>query len=252
MKIVIIEDEKLTAKDLANTIKVVEPDSEIVSILYSVEDALLFFELGTDIDLIFSDIELSDGMCFDIFKKVRIQAPIIFCTAYQQYSLEAFQTLGIDYVLKPFNKVSIEKTLEKYKNLKSKFLKPAANYDLLISKIVARKPDTNKSIIAHQGDKLLPINESEIAFFYIENDSTYAYTFSQKRFLISQRLDKLEEKFDSFFRANRQYLINRKAVKDVSQYFNRKMTINLTFNYTEKIIVGKLKVTEFIKWLEMH
>lgn len=251
MKIVIIEDEKLTAKDLANTIKMIEPDAEIISILYSVEDALLYFQLNPEIDLIFSDIELSDGLSFEIFRKLNIQTPIIFCTAYQQYSLEAFQTLGIDYILKPFNKQSIEKTLEKYKNLKSKFVKPTDNYEALIHNLQNEKL-SNKSVITHQGDKIIPVNETDIAFFYIENNCTFAYTFEQKRIVINQTLDSLEEKFGRFFRANRQYLINRKAVKGASQYFKRKMSVNLTLNYPEKIIVGKLKLTDFIKWLESN
>lgn len=251
MKIVIIEDEKYTAKDLAHTIRIVEPDAEIVSILYSVEDALIYFEMNPEVDLIFSDIELGDGLSFDIFRKVEIQAPVIFCTAYQQYTLEAFQTLGIDYTLKPFSKQSIGKALQKYKVLKNKFVKPVHHPETLYShlkNVQLYKP----SVLAHQGDKIIPVNESEIALFYIENDCTYAYTFQQKKVLINQRLDKLEDKFTNFFRANRQFLVNRKAVKDASQYFNRKMVVNLSINFPEKIIIGKLKTTEFINWLESN
>lgn len=251
MKIAIIEDEKLTAKDLAQTIRIVEPDAEIVSILYSVEDALLYFEMNPEVDLIFSDIELGDGLSFDIFRKANIQVPVIFCTAYQQYTLEAFQSLGIDYTLKPFSKQSIEKTLQKYKVLKNKFVKPIDSNEALYShlKNVQLK---NPSVLAHQGDKIIPINEGKIALFYIENDCTYAYTFQQKKVVINQRMDKLENKFPNFFRANRQFLVNRKAVKEASQYFNRKMVVNLTVNFPEKIIVGKLKITEFVHWLESN
>ncbi len=252
MKIVIIEDERLTAKDLANTIKIIEPDAEIISILYSVEDAILYFKFDPHIDLIFSDIELSDGLCFDIFNKVNIKSPIIFCTAYQQYSLEAFQTMGIDYILKPFNKDAIEKTLAKYKNLKSQLLKSSENYDILISQIQHSKTNSKQSIIVNLGDKIIPISDDEIAFFYIDNNNVYAITFTMKRLLINDSLEKMEEKFNKFFRANRQYLINRKAVKDASQYFNRKIIINLTVNYPEKIIVGKQRVKDFLNWLESN
>jgi two-component system response regulator LytT len=251
MKIAIIEDEKLTAKDLAKTIKAVEPDAEILPFLYSVEDAISFFKQKPEVDLIFSDIELGDGLSFEIFQKTAIQTPIIFCTAYQQYTLEAFKTLGIDYILKPFSKSTIEKTLLKYKSLKSNFSKSATDFELLIAEIKTNlQAPANPSVIVHLGDKIIPINGTNVALFFIENESTYAYTFEQKKLLVSQKLDALEKTFSpAFFRANRQVLINRKAVKDASQFFNRKMVANITIPFHEQIIIGKLKTTEFIKWL---
>jgi len=251
MKILIIEDEKLTAKDLANTIKLIEPDAEILPFLYSVEDALDFLMQKPEIDLIFSDIELGDGLSFDIFQKIDNNVPIIFCTAYQQYTLEAFKTAGIDYILKPFNKLSVEKTLLKYKNLKEQFSQSSSNFDAVVSTIKNNLTSTNPSVIIHQGDKIIPINSQQIALFYIENDITFLHTFDNKRHAINQKLEVLEKMFSlTFFRANRQFLINRKAVKDASQYFSRKMVANLTISFSEQIIIGKLKTTEFIKWLE--
>lgn len=251
MKILIIEDEKLTAKDLANTIKTIEPDAEILPIIYSVEDALDFLQQKPEIDLIFSDIELGDGLSFDIFEKTQNNTPIIFCTAYQQYTLEAFKSAGIDYILKPFNKLSVEKTLLKYKNLKEKFSQSSTNFDAVISSIKSNLTNTNPSVIVHQGDKIIPINCQQIALFFIENDIVFAYTFESKKYVINQKLDALEKLFvPIFFRANRQFLINRTAVKDASQYFNRKMTANLTIPFAEQIIIGKLKIKEFVNWLE--
>jgi len=250
MKILIIEDEKLTAKDLANTIRVIEPDAEILPILYSVEDALDFLQQNPEIDLIFSDIELGDGLSFDIFQKTQNNTPVIFCTAYEQYTLEAFKTAGIDYILKPFNKLSVEKTLIKYKNLKEKFSQSATTLDTVISTIKNNLTKTNPSVIVHQGDKIIPINCQQIALFFIENDIVFAYTFESKKYVINQKLDALEKLYvPIFFRANRQFLINRKAVKDASQYFNRKMIAHLTIPFAEQIIVGKLKTTDFLQWL---
>ena len=251
MKILIIEDEKLTAKDLANTIKIIEPDAEILPIIYSVEDALDFLQQKPEIDLIFSDIELGDGLSFDIFQKTQNTTPIIFCTAYQQYTLEAFKTAGIDYILKPFNKLSVEKTLLKYKKLKEKFSQSSTDFNVAISSIKNNLTNTNPSVIVHQGDKIIPIKCQQIALFFIENDIVSAYTFESKKYVINQKLDALEKLFvPLFFRANRQFLINRTAVKDASQYFNRKMTANLTIPFTEQIIIGKLKAKEFVNWLE--
>jgi len=194
---------------------------------------------------------LGDGLSFDIFQKIDNNVPIIFCTAYQQYTLEAFKTAGIDYILKPFNKLSVEKTLLKYKNLKEQFSQSSSNFDAVVSTIKNNLTSTNPSVIIHQGDKIIPINSQQIALFYIENDITFLHTFDNKRHAINQKLEVLEKMFSlTFFRANRQFLINRKAVKDASQYFSRKMVANLTISFSEQIIIGKLKTTEFIKWLE--
>jgi two-component system, LytTR family, response regulator LytT len=250
MTIVIIEDEKLTAKDLAKTLKGIEPDIEILAMLHSVEEALDFFKTKPNVDLIFSDIELGDGLSFDIFNQAKITTPIIFCTAYNQYALDAFKTTGIDYVLKPFSKQSIEKTLIKFQNLKEKISPPKEDYTDLLNLLKLKITPKTASVLIHQGDKIIPLNSKDIALFYIENDCTYAYTFDQKKHFVSQKLEALEMTFAVvFFRANRQFLVNRKAIKDVSHYFNRKMVANLTLPFSEQIIVGKLKTTEFMQWL---
>lgn len=250
MKIAIIEDEKITAKDLANTIKVIEPDAEIVAILGSVEDAILFFGQNPDLDLIFSDIELGDGLCFDIFEQVENHTPIIFCTAYEKYSLDAFRNAGIDYILKPFNKLSIERTLLKYKSLKAKLSKSRSDLDGLLSELKGRLFNSTPSIIVHQADKIIPISGNDIALFYIDSLNTIAYTFNHSKYIVPQKMEALESLFAPyFFRANRQHLVNRKAIKDASQYFNRKLIINLTIAFSEQIVVGKLKTAEFLKWL---
>ncbi len=251
MKIAIIEDEKLTAKDLAKTIKGIEPDIEIVALLHSVEEAINFFKTNPALDLIFSDIELGDGLSFEIFEKVNNRTPIIFCTAFNAYALEAFKTVGIDYLLKPFSKSTVERALEKYYSLKEEM---APQQDALSNVISLLKnqlyPTKMPSVIMQQGDKIIPLEGEKIALFYVEDNVVFAYTFDQKRHLLSQKLDVLEKTFyPVFFRANRQFLINRKAIKDASHYFNRKIVINLSLPFHEQIMVGKLKVTAFLDWL---
>lgn len=251
MRILIIEDEKLTANDLAKSIVNIEPDAEIVAMLHSVEDALKFLKQQSGVDLIFSDIQLGDGLSFEIFEKTNNQIPIIFCTAYDEYTLEAFKTIGIDYLLKPFSKQSITKALEKYSLLKEKFGNTQSDFSNLI-KSFKQQLVVNKlpSVIIQKGDKIIPIEADKIAFFYIENDYVFAYTFDQKSHILSQKLDGLEQSFSpNFFRANRQFLINRNAVKDAAHYFNRKIVINLKVPFKEQIVVGKLKVTAFMDWL---
>jgi DNA-binding LytR/AlgR family response regulator len=251
MKIVIVEDEKPIAKDLAQTISAVEPDAEIAKILYSVEEAITYFNTNTSFDLIFSDIELGDGLSFEIYKAVGNQAPIIFCTAFNEYALEAFKTAGIEYLLKPFSKATVAKALEKYQNLKNTFAKPSPDFTDLFKVLSKGLLHKSQSVIIYQGDKIIPLEGNHVAMFFVENENTYAYTFDQKKFLVNEKMETLEMTFSPlFFRANRQFLINRKAIKDAANAFNRKISVNLTVPFKEPIQVGKLKVTEFLEWLK--
>ncbi len=253
MKVVIIEDEKLTAKDLQRTLLQVDSDIEILALLHSVEEATSFFKNKPSIDLIFSDIELGDGLSFDIFNKVQINIPIIFCTAYNQYALDAFKTHGIDYVLKPFDTNAIEKALQKYHTLKASFETPTNDLATLLQSFKQSIVPQAQSILVHQGEKIIPLNASDIALFFIENDYCFAFTFLGKKYLLSQNMEQLEKTFSpAFFRANRQFIINRKAVKDASQYFNRKLLVNLSIPFNEQIVIGKLKVSSFTQWLSNY
>lgn len=248
MKILIIEDEKYTAKDLSHTIKVVDPDVEILPFIHSVEDALAYLEQSPDIDLIFSDIDLGDGLSFEIFDKVSINCPIIFCTAYEQYTLQALQNFGIDYILKPFQKIHIEKALLKYKGFRDRFLQRNTHFSELKT---ALSPSDKQiqTLLVHQSDRIIPVAIEELAFIYTENNLVFAFTFTEKKYVLSEKLEVLEQNLPRFFRANRQYLINRNAIKDVSQYFNRKVKINLKVSYADEIIVSRLKVQDFLNWL---
>lgn len=251
MKIVIIEDEHLTAKDLAKTIKALDSDFEILSMISSVEEGIDYFTEPHEVDLIFSDIELGDGLSFKIFEKVNNQIPVIFCTAYNQYALDAFNSSGIDYILKPFDKNSINKAISKFIKLKERLVQTKIDYSDII-KLLENQIQTPKagSVIIHQADKIIPLEVSKVALFYTENTYTFALTFDGKEHLLSENLETLERSFTgSFFRANRQFLVNRKAVKDASHFFNRKIVLNLTIAFKEQIIVGKLKTTAFVKWL---
>ena len=250
LRVIIIEDEKYTAKDLADTLMKVDNDIEIVATLVSVEQAVNFFKKETEFDLIFSDIQLPDGLSFDVFKSVKVKVPVIFCTAFDKYALEAFDTNGIDYLLKPFNKASVSKALDKYMALKLNFKAPETNLDKLINKLEQQISRQSNSVIVYQGDKIVPVETNQIALFYLEDDYAFALTFDSKKHILTQSLEELENLCgNTFFRANRQYLVNRKAIKDASRYLNRKILINLNVNYPEQILVGKLKITSFLQWL---
>ena len=251
MKIVIIEDEVLVAKDLVRTICQINPQVEIKSFIETVEDGIDFFRNNQDIDLIFSDIQLGDGLSFEIFDKSKNQIPVIFCTAFNQYAIDAFNTIGIDYILKPITKSSVEKALSKYETIKNNFNTLSQPLDKLLDTFKTQLlPSKIPSVIIHQGDRIIPLDGDRIALFFIENGIVFAYTFDQKKIMVNKKLEALEDQYRLFFfRANRQILINRKAVKEATQYFHRKIMVKLTLPFPSDIIVGKEKVTEFLDWL---
>lgn len=254
MKVVIIEDEKPTARDLAATIQQIDPGIEVLAMIGSIEEAIPFLQAHRDIDLIFSDIQLSDGLSFTIFENTNNDIPVVFCTAYLQYAIEAFNSAGINYILKPFSEIEVRKALLKYQNLKQKFSPPDIDYTTVVGLLKTRlQPDKIPSVLIHAGDRIIPVDGATVAFFYIVDTAVVAHTFDGKEHVVSQQLDKLESIFEPFFfRANRQFLINRKAVKDATVYFNRKLLVNLTIPFKEQIQVGKVKVTSFLDWLSQQ
>jgi len=251
MKIVIIEDEQLIAVDLAETIQKVEPDVQIISILKSVSDAIGFFKSTAKMpDLVFSDIQLGDGLSFEIFNSIECSFPVIFCTAYNEYALNAFRTNGIDYILKPFSEKTISDAFVKYRTLKKTFSKNDLQFDNILKLFDMQKNQVLGSLLVYHKDKIFPVRLDNIAIFYIENESTYLITFDNTKHSISKTLEELDKiTSTSFYRVNRQNLINRKAIREVSQYFARKLSISLTIPFAEKILIRKEKMTDFLNWL---
>ncbi|MGV8134022.1 MAG: LytR/AlgR family response regulator transcription factor [Mangrovibacterium sp.] len=253
MRIVIIEDEELTANDLSETIRKVEPSAQIVAVLKSVREAVEFFSKDEcSPDLIFSDIQLGDGLSFEIFKRTACTAPVIFCTAYDEYALEAFKTNSINYLLKPFSQKTVSDALEKYKALQNSFLKSGLNYEMILGLFGNDKNRKPGSLLVYHKDKIFPVKLDQIAVFYIENEITCMLTLASTIHPVNKTLEELEQlTTDQFFRANRQILINRKAIREVSQYFGRKLSVSLVIPFNQKIIVSKEKSTDFLKWLSL-
>lgn len=254
MKIVIIEDEELTATDLAETIQKVEPGVQIISIIKSVSEAIEFFKNTTNIpDLVFSDIQLGDGLSFEIFNKIECSFPVIFCTAYDEYAINAFRANGIDYIMKPFSEKTISVAFAKYRVLKKTFSKNDMQFDNILKLFEIQKNQQQGSVLIYHKDKIFPVKLDNIAIFYIENETTYLITCDNTKHCISKTLEELEKiTSTSFYRVNRQNLINRKAIREASQYFARRLSINLTIPFTEKILVRKEKITDFLNWLSAN
>ncbi|HJT74465.1 MAG TPA: LytTR family DNA-binding domain-containing protein [Chitinophaga sp.] len=250
MKIVIIEDEKVTARDLAQTITQLYPEAEIEAILGTVKESVSYFRDGANADLIFSDIQLGDGLSFEIFSKVEITVPVIFCTAFDEYALNAFKANGIDYILKPFTSATVGAAVKKYLSFKEKFADNRPKYESLEQIFVSRKSLDPGSILVFYKDRILPVAISQIAFFYLNKGLVQLTTFDLKSYTVNKNMEELSKITGPlFFRTSRQFLVNRKAVQDASSYLSRKLSVNLTVPTKETVTISKEKVSQFLEWL---
>ncbi|MPS65706.1 MAG: DNA-binding response regulator [Chryseobacterium sp.] len=249
MNVLLVEDENYTAQMLQDVIES-DKDFIVVKTLDSIVDTVACLaKYSQNIDLIFLDIHLSDGHSFEIFRHIDISIPIIFCTAYDEYALQAIKNNGIDYIMKPFEDQEILASLQKFKQLASRF-KKKLNFEIPgeISKVSAYQG----SFLAQQKDKTIVVFAENIAMFAIEQDVVYLYTFDRKRYPVFKNMEYIESISDPriFFRINRQMLINRNAVITIQPYFNRKVILELKVNPEENAIVSRLKVSLFKEWLE--
>ncbi len=251
MKILIIEDEPQTAIDMAQTLKKVEPSIEVLDILDSVSSSVNYLTTNVMPELIYMDIQLADGLSFDIFRQVKITCPVIFCTAYDEYAINAFKLNGVDFILKPFDINSVRKSIEKINLLKTHFQKESQYTDLVTNFLSTLKPATKSCFLVNHKGKMIPIATSDIAYFFITDKLNFIFTFDGQKYLVDHSLEELERMVDSqqFYRVNRQYLLNFASIKEVEPYFNRKLVVKLSVKCTEQILVGKLKITDFKTWL---
>jgi len=249
MRVVIIEDEVLTAEDLKESIQQLDNTVEVVAVLQSVREAVAYFQRNDMPDLIFSDIQLGDGESFDIYRTVEVTAPVIFCTAYDEYALQAFKTNGIEYILKPFTNASIADAIRKYNNLRRQFTGIATSANTIAETVQQHTPKP-AAILVHYKDKIVPVRLENIVLFYIEKEVLYLMTFDRQHYYLKKSLEEAEQLCGSnFFRVNRQFLVNRKAIKDASHYVSRKLSVNLSVPFREVITISKEKAPQFLAWL---
>lgn len=236
----------MAAKTLKKLLGEVSPDTEIVGVLESIEDSVDWISQHPMPDLIFMDIHLADGSSFTIFDRVTVTCPVIFTTAYDEYALKAFEVNSIDYLLKPISKEALERAVAKYHNLGRGLEQQLET----LLKHLGAKPKFKSCFLLPERDKLVPLPTSDIAYAYIDTKTVKLVTFDDKTFYMNQTLDDILAQLDPqmFFRANRQFLISRNAVKDVSVWFGNKLAINLTVETPEKVIVSKARVAEFKAW----
>ena len=251
MKVVIIEDEKPAARRLSRLLE--EFEVQVTTMLHSVEEAIDWFTAHPHPDLIFLDIQLSDGLSFEIFDVVDVKSAIIFTTAYDEYALQAFKLNSIDYLLKPIDDEELENAVRKYQNLKPVKQEVTLNFEdikkLLVNPV---EREFKKRFTVKVGQHLKIINAEDIECFYSENKGTYAATSEGRNYLLDTTLENLELELapQLFFRVSRKFYININHIKDIISHTNSRLQIKLNRFCEQEIIVSRERVRDFKLWLE--
>ncbi|WP_149303420.1 LytR/AlgR family response regulator transcription factor [Pareuzebyella sediminis] len=251
MTTIIIEDEKPAARRLSRLLKDLE--IEVSTMLHSVEEAIVWFEKNKHPDLIFLDIQLSDGLSFEIFEAVEINSAIIFTTAYDEYALKAFKLNSIDYLLKPIDDEELAMAVKKYLSTDRRPKKLALDFEdikrLLVNPL---EREYKKRFTARVGQHLKIINADEVECFYSENKGTYLATSEGRNYLLDTTLENLESELEpkSFFRVSRKFYVNIDHIKDIVSYTNSRLKVKLNRYQDQEIIVSRERVRDFKLWLE--
>jgi len=248
MRAIIVEDEMLAARNLQAILNELG-NVQVIAVLDSITETVEWFSCNPQPDLMFLDIHLADGSAFEIFDRTEIRCPVIFTTAYDEYALKAFKVNSIDYLLKPIDMVAVQRALKKLQGLTvTDKMQDAVNQ--LMASFRATSTWKTHFLVQAKGDKLIPVQAIDIAFFYIDNGMVKAVTFDEKSFRFEHTLDELAEMLDPniFFRANRQFIISRKAIKDIDLWFNNRLSVNLKIPVPEKILISKARISEFKNW----
>lgn len=249
MKILIIEDERQAANRLIRLIGEHFELAEIIQDIDSVKKAINWFSENSAPDLIFCDIQLADGISFEIFEKVKLSTPIIFTTAFDQYAIKAFQVNAIDYLLKPIDPKELERAVAKFK---AHQLKPNLDFEA-IKEMLSPKATTFKSrFLVRFGEKIQSISTEEVAFFFSTERVTFIQTKEGKKFVLDQTLEQIENQIDPnlFFRLNRKYLCSFPSISDIFTYSNSRLKVKLSECSDEDIIVSREKTADFKTWLD--
>lgn len=254
MKLLIIEDEYPAAERLEKLLHKLNEPIEVQAILDSVESAVNWLQQKPAPDIILSDIQLSDGLSFEIFEKVLVKSPIIFTTSYDEYAIKAFKVKSIDYLLKPIKLEELESAVEKYKLLKSEFsiTDNAHKIEQLLDNLKHTGKQHKKRFLVKKGEQLIPISDEQIAYFYTENELVYLFTPENKKYVIDYTLEQLDSLLDpsQFFRINRQFILHLNAIQEIHTYFNSRFKLRIAPTPPDEVIVSKGKAKGFKEWLE--
>ena len=252
-KILIVEDEKPAAGWLLELIRKFDPQTSILAVIDSVSSATEWFGRNPSPDLVFMDIQLADGLSFEIFEQVKVPCPVIFTTAYEEYAVKAFKVNSVDYLLKPIAYDELEAAFKKFgKQVKKEEAQPLTIELLNKVKEMLRKQYKTRFVIK-VGEHLKSIPVEDIQFFYSLEKATYLCTSDFKNYIVDYSLDRISEMVDEqrFFRINRKYILSNQSIADIVFYSNSRLKIKLKKHGEESIIVSRDKVASFKEWLDL-
>ena len=246
----IIEDEQLAAFRLEKLLKSLNPEIEVISVIDTVESAIKWFESHPHPDLIMLDIQLGDGLSFDIFKKIKIESYVIFTTAYDEYAIKAFELNSVDYLLKPVSEARLEQSIAKYKKLSSSGQN--VNLQKLLATIENRNDKYKKRFVVAISGKIKIVQTGDVAFFYSKEKSTFLCTAGKRHYPIVFSLDLLETILDPevFFRVNRQYIVQYKNIEKIDILSKSRLKISTVPLSDDEILISATRTSDFRKWLE--
>lgn len=251
MKVIIIEDEPMAQQELIRLLDRSRLKPEVVAILDSVEESIKWIKNHDDYELIFMDIQLSDGMSFEILDEVVIDKPVIFTTAYDQYLLDAFRLNSIDYLLKPVHEEELDNALFKFERMKAHFL--AEKYDTLYEMLENNTHRKYKSrFLIRIGERYVRIPKEDIAYFFADGNLVILVTRDNKKYPVEYTLDQLIRQVDpdEFFRLNRTFMSHVDAIREVHKYFNSRLSVKLQPEAGENVIVSRARAKLLIDWLD--
>jgi len=254
MKVVIIEDEAPAFRRLQKILEEIDPEIDIIEVIDSVEESVKWFNNHNQPDLIFMDIQLSDGLSFEIFDQVKIIKPVVFTTAFDEYMLRAFKVNSIDYLLKPIKKEDLDRSLAKYKDFKTTFTESSGDISSLIGQIRLDDKKYKSRFLVKKGEQLVSIPANDVSIFYTHNGVVHLKTNADKVYILDFTLDELGQQLDpeSFFRANRQFIISLEGIKTIHKWYKGKLLVETHVPTEEQITISTEKATQFKSWLGDH
>ncbi|MCG8582355.1 MAG: LytTR family DNA-binding domain-containing protein [Bacteroidales bacterium] len=252
MRLLIIEDEHLAAKRLVQMVLQLQPNAEICAICDSVEQAVEWIKNNPQPDLAFFDIQLGDGISFDIFKQCQVNFPIIFTTAYDQYAVQAFKVNSLDYLLKPIDEKELRQAIDKFLNQNRTDLS-GINQAIEQARELLQKQNYKSRFLIKVGEHLRMIDTNDISFFYSEDKSTFIRTENGNSYALDLSLDQYEIQLNptDFYRISRKYIIKLSAISDIISYSNSRLKLKLSgMDNSDEMIVSRERVKSFKSWLE--
>lgn len=252
MRILIVEDEPQAADRLALLLTQALPQAEVVARLDTVKRSVAWLQSPAAADLIFMDIQLADGLSFEIFEHVAVKSPVIFTTAYNEYALKAFKVNSIDYLLKPVDNDELKAALTKWQTLTAQPAVPAKMMESIASAMQMLTKKYKERFVVKVGEHLRTLEVSEIGFFFSQEKTTFAQTADQRKHILDFTMDQLDELLNPsvFFRINRKYIVSMKAIQDMVSYTNSRLKLKLKGCDDNGIIVARERVQEFKDWLD--